>query len=64
MSKYDEIQIFTGESNDFDAGMAYCYYKEQTDAGPTFLFFVDGMKEEKYWVINTSLREYCIIYSN
>ena len=48
MGKYDEIQIFTGESNDFDAGFAYCYYKEQTDAGPTFLFFRDGMKEEKY----------------
>ena len=42
------MQIFTGENNDFDAGFAYCYYKEQTDAGPTFLFFLDGLKEEKY----------------
>lgn len=49
ISKFDEIQIFSGESNDYDAGFAYCYYKEQTDAGPTFLFFIDGMKEEKYW---------------
>ena len=48
LSKYDEMQIFTGESNDFDAGFAYCYYKEQTDPGPTFLFFADGLKEEKY----------------
>ncbi len=49
ISKFDEIQIFSGESIDYDAGFAYCYYKEQTDAGPTFLFFQDGMKEEKYW---------------
>jgi hypothetical protein len=48
LEKYDEVQIFTGESNDFDAGFAYCYYKEQTDAGPTFMFFADGMVEEKY----------------
>jgi len=31
-----------------EAGYAYCYYKEQTDAGPTFFFFLDGLKEEKY----------------
>ena len=48
LSKFDEIQIFTGESNNFDAGFAYCYYKEQTDPGPTFLYFLDGMVEEKY----------------
>jgi hypothetical protein len=48
VEKFAEIQIFTGESNDFDAGFAYCYYKEQTDAGPTFLFFKDGMVEEKF----------------
>ena len=48
LEKYAEVQIFTGEGNDFDAGFAYCYYKEQTDAGPTFLFFADGMTEEKY----------------
>ena len=48
ISKFDEIQIFSGESIDYDAGFAYCYYKEQTDAGPTFLFFLDGMRDEKY----------------
>ena len=48
LEKFDEIQIFAGESYDMEAGMAYCYYKEQTDPGPTFFFFLDGMKEEKY----------------
>lgn len=40
--------MFAGKGFDVDAGFAYCYYKEQTDAGPTFFFFVDGMKEEKF----------------
>lgn len=48
VSKFDEIQIWSGETNDYEAGFTYCYYKEQTDAGPTFLYFLDGMKEEKY----------------
>jgi hypothetical protein len=48
VEKYDEVQLFTGDSNDFDAGFAYCYYREQTDSGPTFFFFLDGMKEEKF----------------
>jgi len=48
LSKFDEIQIFAGENYDMEASFAYCYYKDQTDAGPTFLFFLDAMKEEKY----------------
>lgn len=48
VSKWDEVQVFTGESGDWEAGLAYCYQKEQTDAGPTFYFFLDGLKQEKY----------------
>ena len=48
IEKYDEVQMFAGESYDMDASLGYCYYKEQTDAGPTFFFFLDGLKEEKY----------------
>jgi hypothetical protein len=48
LEKYDEVQLFTGDSNDYEAGFGYCYYKEQTDAGPTFFFFNDGMVEEKF----------------
>ena len=25
VEKFDEVQFFTGESNDYDAGLAYCY---------------------------------------
>ena len=48
VEKFDEVQIFSGESYNMDAGLAYCYYKEQTDEGPTFFFFADGMREEKF----------------
>lgn len=48
VGKWDEVQIFTGESQNWDAGFAYSLMKEQTDEGPTFYFFLDGMKQEKY----------------
>ena len=46
-SKFDEIQIFCGPSYDMDASLCYAYYVDQSDPGPTFFFFVDGMKDEK-----------------
>ena len=48
VSKIDEVQFFTGEQNDYEGGLGYCYMREQTDDGPTFFFFADGMYEEKY----------------
>lgn len=48
VGKWDEIQVFTGESGDWEGALAYCYQKEQTDDGPTFYFFLDGLKQEKY----------------
>ena len=48
VEKYDEVQIFAGENYNMDAGFAFCYQKDQTDSGPTFFYFKDGLKEEKY----------------
>ncbi len=48
VSKWDEVQLWTGESGDWEAGLGYCLMKEQTDEGPTFYFFADGLKMEKY----------------
>ncbi|CDW75000.1 UNKNOWN [Stylonychia lemnae] len=48
LEKFDEVQIFAGKGFDVEAGYAYCYYKEQTDAGPTFFYFHDGLREEKF----------------
>ena len=31
-----------------DAGLVVAWTKEQTDDGPTFLYFLDGLKEEKF----------------
>ena len=46
-SKFDEIQIFCGPGYDMDAALCYCYQENQDDPGPTFFFFIDGMKDEK-----------------
>ena len=47
MGKFDEMQIFVGESMDTEASLCFAYTKDgETD--PTFLFFRDGMKEEKF----------------
>lgn len=48
LEKFDEVQIFAGKAFDVEAGCAYCYYKDQSDAGPTFFFFADAMIEEKF----------------
>ncbi len=48
IEKFDEVQIFTGEAGDWEAGFGYCYQKDQEDDGPTFFVFNDGLKEEKY----------------
>ena len=48
LEKFDEIQIFSGENYDMEASFGYCYQKDQNDAGPTFFFFLDGLREEKY----------------
>ena len=47
VSKHDELQIFTGESQDFEAGLAYCCNLDG-ESDPTFFYFMDGLKEEKY----------------
>ena len=47
IGKWDEMQVWTGSSSDFEAGLAFCYNKDG-DVDPTFMFFADGMKEEKF----------------
>ena len=47
-SKFDEFQIFTGSSINMEGALAFAYQKNQEDEGPTFLFLVDGMKEERF----------------
>jgi len=47
MGKFDEMQIFAGENMDTEAGLAFAYTMEG-EVDPTFLYFLDGMKEEKF----------------
>lgn len=48
VGKWDEVQVFTGESSDWEGALAYCYQVNETDDGPTFFFFLDGLRQEKY----------------
>ena len=48
LSKFDEFQIFCGKSYNMEGALTFAYQKEQEDEGPTFLFFTDGMKGEKF----------------
>jgi uroporphyrinogen-III decarboxylase len=43
ISKYDEMQFFTGAGYDAEAGLAFAYTMDG-EIDPTFLFFNDGMK--------------------
>lgn len=45
---FDEMQVFTGESYDFEASLVFSMMKEQTDSGPTFWYFHDALLEEKF----------------
>ena len=45
---FAEMQLFVGEKEDYEGAMCFAYQKNQTDEGPTFLFFRDGLKEQKY----------------
>ena len=47
VSKFDEMQFFTGSSFDTEAGIA-CAYTMDGEIDPTFLFFNDGYREEKF----------------
>ena len=48
MGKYDEMQIFVGESGDVENGGLCFAYTKDGETEPTFLFFNDGMRCEKF----------------
>eukprot|EP00386_Alphamonas_edax_P012901 GDKI01040028.1.p2 GENE.GDKI01040028.1~~GDKI01040028.1.p2 ORF type:complete len:177 (+),score=87.05 GDKI01040028.1:36-566(+) len=47
LSQYSDFQFFMGESMDAEAGLVYAYYPEDAES-PNFIYFKDGLKEEKY----------------
>ena len=47
VEKFDEMMIFTGQSYDTEAGLCFSYTKDG-ETEPVFLFFLDGMREEKF----------------
>ena len=49
--KWDEMQVFSGQSCQYDGALAFAYQKNQEDEGPTFLYFADGMEVMKLWTL-------------
>lgn len=47
-ANFAEMQLFVGTHEDYEGAMCFAYQKEQDDEGPTFLFFKDGLKEQKF----------------
>ena len=50
IGKFDEMQIFAGRNGfsiDPVTALCFAFQEEQEDEGPTFLFFADGLEEEK-----------------
>lgn len=48
MGKFDEMQIFTGKSLDMENGGLCFAYTMDGETDPTFLYFNDGLKQEKF----------------
>jgi hypothetical protein len=48
VGQFDEFQVFAGQSYNMEGALAFCYQKNQEDDGPTFLYFMDSLKEEKF----------------
>lgn len=50
IGKFDEMQIFAGRNGfsiDPPAALCFAFQENQEDAGPTFLFFADGLEEQR-----------------
>ena len=47
IEKFDEMQFFMGQSGDPECGICMAYTMDG-EMDPTFMYFVDGMREEKF----------------
>jgi hypothetical protein len=47
LSKFGDLEIYMGKSNDFSAGLVYAIWEGEA-AEPCFMFFKDGLKGEKF----------------
>ena len=51
VTKFDSFTIFAGESGDDAGAIGFKYRKEEDDESTsTFLFLVEGVKEEEIWI--------------
>lgn len=48
LERFDDFEFYTPESYDTDNCIIMAYWKEEA-LTPTFIYFMDGLKEEKMW---------------
>lgn len=49
LSRFKDLQFFTGESMDCDGMVAMCEYRDiDGEMVPVFMFFKHGLEEEKF----------------
>ena len=47
LKNFSDIQVYTGQSKNVDGSLAFAYKKCETNEEVQFLYYVDGMIEEK-----------------
>jgi len=60
LTKFDEYRFYLGENMNIDGMVVLQYYREDGST-PVFIYFKDGLREEKYVSFNNSVFEYEII---
>ena len=48
LGRFDDVQFFVGKDFNMEGSYAYAYWGDDDTDGPTFLFFADALKEEKF----------------
>ena len=49
LGNFDKFTFYVPESYDMDNHIVLAYWKnEETDTAPTFIYFMDGLKETKF----------------
>jgi hypothetical protein len=48
IGKFDELEFYTGSSENLDGGIIIAFWEDETASGPVFYYFRDALKEVKY----------------
>lgn len=65
LGKFDEYRFYLGENMNIDGMVVLQYYRED-GLTPVFIYFKDGLREEKYvsYLLDECVSDYCLILVN